>query len=52
MKESIIKTIENNLIFESGESIEIVVKLNNIKESKKIKDFLETMFKEIEEILL
>lgn len=52
MKESIIKIVENKLEFESGENIEIIVKLNNIKEDKKIKDFLETMFKEIEEILL
>lgn len=47
MKESIVKTIENKLEFESGESIEIVIKSANVKDNKKIKDFLEGMFKEI-----
>ena len=47
MKESIVKTIENKIEFESGENIEIVVKFKNINDIKKIKDFLEGMFKEI-----
>ncbi|MFR5643203.1 MAG: hypothetical protein ACLTK7_08555 [Clostridium paraputrificum] len=47
MKESIIKIAENKIEFESGESIEIVIKSTNIKNDKKIKDFLEGMFKEI-----
>lgn len=47
MQESRVEIVENKLEFESGESIEIVIKSTNIRNDKKIKDFLEGMFKEI-----
>ncbi len=52
MKESTIKTIEKNIEFESGEQIKISVSLKNLKKDIDAKSFLETMFKEIEKLLI
>ncbi|CUN87396.1 MULTISPECIES: hypothetical protein [Clostridium] len=52
MKEKTIKTIEKEISFEKNqEKIQITVKLMNISDNFKIKDFLEIMFKEINESL-
>lgn len=52
MKEQNIQMIEKKICFEkSGEEMKISVQLININNNKQIKDFLETMFKEIKESL-
>lgn len=48
MYEKTVKYIEKEMCFERNEEkIQISVKLVNINKNIKIKDFLETMFKEI-----
>ncbi|MFY8263185.1 hypothetical protein ACOT7R_09820 [Clostridium perfringens] len=48
MEESNIQIFEKELFFEeSKEKIKISIELNNIKDVEQVKDFLETMFKEI-----
>lgn len=53
MEEYIKQTIEKEIKIESGEAIRISVELVNVKRKnyQTIKDFLDTMFKEINELL-
>lgn len=52
MKETTIIQFNKNIEFEKGESINILVELKNAKpkQYENIKDFLDTMLKEIKEL--
>ena len=52
MKESTVKNIEKSIKFESGEEIKISVTLKDVKKSIYAKNFLETMFKEIQRLFI
>lgn len=52
MNEKSTRTIEKEISFEnSGEKIIMTVEIVNVNKNTKIKDFLETMFKEIKDSL-
>lgn len=53
MKEKEIKVIKKEIEFENQkEKIEIIISIENIKDTKKIIDFLEVMFKEVKEKII
>ena len=51
MDEKTVQIFSKELRMDSGEAVKISVELVNVKQNGIVKDFLETMLKEIEELL-